>query len=1286
MTAPFDSLEALKSFLRSKGITRLDNVAEPEFKGVTAHVDAFGSTVHFIFHDSFSKKMKNYIPNLVRISTDGKLYIYRENDETIYRKFDVASSSSLAQFVAKFAYEGGRLSGYMSALYNLEDLSARYYVQYTEIAESMTSSLAGKFTASPREEIEEFVHVIIDRIMFLAFLENVHGFPQELLSFDLSSPENYYETVLVPVIFWLREPHAIGTNLLVNGKDYKGLFKIVPFLNKNLFREVTFEIAHVKPWIQYNAAKGDLSIHLPAEILSKQDMAMLFKLIGKNPGPSTPRVALVAGENSTGEGINPEILGYIFEQGLDQNAFGAFYTPRGVTSRMVKTSLMNWLWQWLPAEVQGKLVQLARAARQQLPHDYPRDSDLQAACAEKLEYAIYNQEEVPNDLVDAVKHVVMEKIKDIKVIDSSCGSGAFLLAMFNELLVLYKKCSPSVPNKKAIYDQAISIIKNNLFGVDIMAEATEKTILRLWLAVAEQCPDIKELEPFPDLDLKFFKGNAIIGYVNLSSAQQTLAAFTPVHDLQSQFTHDLTKKTFIDEIIRNHNAIFEDAICQIVIAKKQAAFESIKQAFIDMGQASEKVAVKRILSKIRGDPDEEIQQLLTPAEMDLVFESIKIPFKFSDPYAHLPPAEKKQMLNIKYRNHAVDPVILRCFEWMDPFHWAFFFQANVFPAAKFDILIGNPPYEGARKESTREAAMTIWNRLQRVFIIGLQDQGVYKLITGAWDLCLPFVERAFDLVNERGVISLLLPKSFGTTEYTSMLRDHISNKHLMIQIIKIDPRVSLFHRIDKASGRMVQVGIQNIIFTMRNRPFRDKRHAIVEYLTRELDDRARNTPEVRTGYELRCHPFAKENFEGIPLKFLCCIVKGMQATAKADDARLRRTFNRDDIVSSARDGIHAMPLYSTEHVAPFNVVGSAWLEWGTSRVPAQLHRKRHDAFFKGELLITPRSAKKAPFALVNGNEREFRIEDYLIMFKRWSEWHFESNPSLIDDNSIRRTIMEVFKGEKIAEKYAAVKNISILSQYITTKALMGILTCNVVVQHISYMRKSYGKFEAGQWREIKIPFFYKHEIDEIDGNIGAIIDATDEIRQALQAEGVTDANILKFIENAWKESANPPEPPDDKNKARLNDISVLSRNPSHYDGLARIDRKFHELIWGTSGRTPSLNERMESINETVIEALGRSEAAIFWEVAKCLNHCAENGFERFFTLKNGDAGTIKKCLENFKNDLPGLKKHRDHEKLCSNKGSIEAIESLILTIREKKPLKEFPGIFVAFIDWLDAPV
>jgi hypothetical protein len=62
-----------------------------------------------------------------------------------------------------------------------------------------------------------------------------------------------------------------------------------------------------------------------------------------------------------------------------------------------------------------------------------------------------------------------------------------------------------------------SIILNNLYGVDIMEEATEICKLRLFLKLAAQVdPDPAKdnfgIEPLPDIDFNIRAGNTLVGY------------------------------------------------------------------------------------------------------------------------------------------------------------------------------------------------------------------------------------------------------------------------------------------------------------------------------------------------------------------------------------------------------------------------------------------------------------------------------------------------------------------------------------------------------------------------------------------------------------------------------------------------------------------------------------------------------------------------------------------------------------------------------------------------------
>ncbi len=73
-----------------------------------------------------------------------------------------------------------------------------------------------------------------------------------------------------------------------------------------------------------------------------------------------------------------------------------------------------------------------------------------------------------------------------------------------------------------------SIIVSNLYGVDIMEEATEICKLRLFLKLAAQIePDKSKenfgVEPLPDIDFNIRAGNTLVGF---ATEEQTEVAFT----------------------------------------------------------------------------------------------------------------------------------------------------------------------------------------------------------------------------------------------------------------------------------------------------------------------------------------------------------------------------------------------------------------------------------------------------------------------------------------------------------------------------------------------------------------------------------------------------------------------------------------------------------------------------------------------------------------------------------------------------------------------------------------
>ena len=116
--------------------------------------------------------------------------------------------------------------------------------------------------------------------------------------------------------------------------------------------------------------------------------------------------------------------------------------------------------------------------------------------------------------------ILLDVLPKISILDPACGSGAFLVAAMKNLLNIYgvvygkidvlndtnlqkhlsdiRRVHPSIH-----YFIRKQIITDNLYGVDIMDEATEIAKLRLFLALVSSAQKLDDLEPLPNIDFKY---------------------------------------------------------------------------------------------------------------------------------------------------------------------------------------------------------------------------------------------------------------------------------------------------------------------------------------------------------------------------------------------------------------------------------------------------------------------------------------------------------------------------------------------------------------------------------------------------------------------------------------------------------------------------------------------------------------------------------------------------------------------------------------------------------------
>jgi len=199
--------------------------------------------------------------------------------------------------------------------------------------------------------------------------------------------------------------------------------------------------------------------------------------------------------------IDPEMLGRVFESLLAtqftetgeqiRKSTGAFYTPREIVAYMCRESVRQYLYTSLanPAWNAGvdKLL------------DSPDAEYITAHTNAKRDlWGGTNK--------DVVSQKILDALKTIAILDPACGSGAFPMGMLQLLLKLFERLDPDFD----VYKRKLAIIQNNLYGVDIEEMAVEIARLRAWLSIIVDEEDARKVQPLPNLDFKFVRGNSLL--------------------------------------------------------------------------------------------------------------------------------------------------------------------------------------------------------------------------------------------------------------------------------------------------------------------------------------------------------------------------------------------------------------------------------------------------------------------------------------------------------------------------------------------------------------------------------------------------------------------------------------------------------------------------------------------------------------------------------------------------------------------------------------------------------
>jgi hypothetical protein len=418
-------------------------------------------------------------------------------------------------------------------------------------------------------------------------------------------------------------------------------------------------------------------------------------------------------------GIDPEMLGHIFENLLEDNKDkGAFYTPKEIVQYMCRQSVIQYLKTHEPLEQYAEPIE-------QLINDGVVSPILQS------------------------KNIAIrftQLLKEVKVCDPAIGSGAFPMGIFYVLYhAIHHLHSHAEPHGNFDSTQTKrDIIQNNIFGVDIEQGAVDIARLRFWLALVV---DADEPQPLPNLDYKITCGNSLLSRYPIDAPiENVFVEYNRVGKENARKEKSIWNKFTLEDYKRLVVGYTEEHTDKVGLKSK---INDIKNCF------------KNTLAQ--GD----IRQRQLAEQRVYEYEAIPLFGKRKaeeDPIGYA--AAKSKLNKLKEKEHA----ILNNKKYEKSFEWRFEYPQLLDDKGAFigfDIIIANPPYI---KEG----------RMSKTFFEPYKDSPYYK---GKMDIWYLFACNGLDLLNPNGVLCFIATNNWTTNFGASKLRDKVIKETRICNIV-----------------------------------------------------------------------------------------------------------------------------------------------------------------------------------------------------------------------------------------------------------------------------------------------------------------------------------------------------------------------------------------------------------------------------------------------------------------------------------------------------------------------
>ena len=497
---------------------------------------------------------------------------------------------------------------------DIERVTKKFYreyaderVNFTELIEAIDDDHDRRWYAS----------ILLNRLMFIYFLQqkyfldngNINYLQNKLTDTKQKQGNNKYYSVFLKALFF----DGFAKPEKERSADARMLLGEIKYLNGGLF-------------LPHRIENDYPNIKIPDKAF--ENIFQLFSRYSWNLND------IPGGQDDE---INPDVLGYIFEKYINQKAFGAYYTRPEITEYLCEHTIYKLILDKVNTDGIPGVMQA-------------RKFDSVADLLLNLDAAL-------------CRELLLDILPSLSLLDPACGSGAFLVAAMKTLINLYSAIIGKIEfvndrnltdwlkkakaeHKSISYFIKKTIITDNLFGVDIMEEASEIAKLRLFLALVASARNVDELEPLPNIDFNILVGNSLIGLMHVDDK-----------DFENR-TSSLFRKSYRE-----------------LLAEKNRLIDNYRHT---ASYASDLRNLRDNIDKIKAEARTTLDEILL-AE----FEHLGIKYEEAtwDAAKNKEGKPKKRKLMIKD------------IEALTPFHWGYEFDEIINRRGGFDAIITNPPWE-----------------------------------------------------------------------------------------------------------------------------------------------------------------------------------------------------------------------------------------------------------------------------------------------------------------------------------------------------------------------------------------------------------------------------------------------------------------------------------------------------------------------------------------------------------------------------------------------------------------